>query len=107
MPTIITEGDQTAVISTEHILDEDATNKTYVLLVDTNNMALGDVLELRVYTKVRSGGTYRVADKAVYSNVQAKPNKRSMPVPADIEAKFTLKQTAGTGRVFPWKVISL
>jgi hypothetical protein len=31
----------------------------------------------------------------------------SIPIPADQPVTFTLKQTAGTGRDFPWKVLAL
>lgn len=105
--TVIAEGDQTAVIGTEHTLVTDTTNKVYVLVVDTANMALGDILELRIKTKARSGGTSRQAYSKTYAHVQGDPNKYSVPVPADVEIVATLKQTAGTGRVFPWKLLSV
>jgi hypothetical protein len=103
----ISSGTQTAVISTEHSLDVDTTAKTYVLCVDTGAMVNGDILELRMKTKILSGGTQRVAYMATFSNVQADPNKYSVPVPADVEIEVTLKQTAGTGRAFPWKLLSI
>ncbi len=107
MPTVIASGTQTATIGTEHILATDTTNKTYVLVVDTGAMVDGDVLELRIYTIVLSAGTERVAYVIEYDNLQGEPQKYSVPVPADISFKATLKQTAGTGRAFPWKVLSL
>lgn len=107
MPTIIAEGDQTAVIGTEHTLVTDATNKIYVLVVDTGNMVNADILELRIKTKVRTGGVSRQAYSVSYAHVQGDPNKYSVPVPADVEIVATLKQTAGTGRVFPWKLLSV
>lgn len=107
MPTIIAEGTQVAVIATEHTLATDTTNKNYVLVVDTGAMVLIDILELRIYTIVLSAGTERLAYIAIYSHVQGEPQKYSVPVPADISFKATLKQTAGTGRSFPWKVLSV
>lgn len=105
--TVIAEADQTAVVGTEHTLVTDTTNKVYVLAVDTGNMALGDILELRIKTKVRTGGVSRQAYSKTFAHVQGDPNKYSVPVPADVEIVATLKQTAGTGRVFPWKLLSV
>jgi hypothetical protein len=50
---------QTATIGTEHTLDDVAAAGTYTLHVDTVNMAAADVLELRVYQIVLTGGTRR------------------------------------------------
>jgi hypothetical protein len=101
-------GSQTAVISTEHTLGTAITTAgVFVLVVDTANMVNGDVLELRLYTKYASGGTERQAYFASFSNVQGSPNLYSVPVPSDTSFKATLKQTAGTGRVFPWNILSL
>ena len=107
MPTSIASGTQTATITTEHTLATDTTNKTYVLVVDTAAMVNGDVLELRVYTIALTAGTERLAYFATYTHAQSCPMTYSVPVPADISCKVTLKQTAGTGRAFPWKLLSL
>jgi hypothetical protein len=103
--TLSASGTQTAVISTEHVLATKTDNGTYVLAVDTGAMVNGDILELRVYTKVLTGGTARVVYYAAFSHAQGEPNKYSPPVPCDIECKVTLKQTAGTGRDFPWALL--
>ena len=42
-----------------------------------------------------------------YAHAQAEPNKYSVPMPADVEFKLTLKQTAGTGRVVDCNVLAL
>jgi hypothetical protein len=107
MATSVTDGEQTAVIDTEHTLTTQTTDDTYVLLVDTNAMVLGDKLTLRAKVKVRSTGTTRLAYTAEYSHVQGEPVKISIPVPTVQEVVFTLEQTAGTGRAFPWEVVSL
>jgi len=104
---IVSSGTQVATITTEHTLDTDTTGKTYVLVVDTGAMVNGDTLELRLKTKVLSGGTSRLAYMATFENIQAEPQKYSVPVPANIEIVATLKQTAGTGRSFPWSLLSL
>lgn len=74
-------------------------------------MVAGDILELRIYKKVLTGGTLRVAYKVSYSDAQPADDvyKISVPFSNDLveaaSARCTLKQTAGTGRAFPWKVI--
>ena len=100
-------GTQTAVISTEHTLNTVSTAGTFVLYVDTNAMILGDELELRVKTKVTSGGTTREFLIATYAHPQGQPIKASIPVASINEAVFTLKQTAGTGRAFDWEIVEL
>lgn len=108
MPTSNQSGSQTATISTEHDLGTEITTAgTYVLVVDTAAMVAGDVLELRIKTKAKSGGTQRVAYVVSYANAQAAPNKYSVPVPIDTSFQATLKQTAGTGRAFPWNILAL
>ena len=103
---VVASGTKTADGS-EQNLDTDTTSKTYVLVVDTGAMVLGDELELRLKTKVLSGGTSRVAYYAAFAHVQAEPQKYSVPVPANQEIVATLEQTAGTNRDYPWALLSL
>jgi hypothetical protein len=102
-----TYAGSTASLSKEITLATDTTNKTYVLVVDCAAMALGDILELRMYTKALTGGAEGLAYSVVYAHAQADPIKYSPPVPADISFKATLLQPVGTARAFPWKVLSL
>lgn len=104
---VISSGTQSATLDTEHVLDNDTTGKTYVLVVDCGAMVNGDATILRIYTKVLSGGTKRLAYSATYANVQAEPQKYSVPVPANIEIEVTLEQTDGTGRSYPWALLSI
>lgn len=100
-------GSQTAVIDTEHTLDTRSSAGVYQLLVDTTNLVNGDVLELRVKVKARSAeGSAKLAYMGTYANVQAYPIVASVPVSCTYGV-FTLKQTAGTGRAFPWSVVSI
>lgn len=96
-------GTQTATISTEHSLATPTTVATYVLSVDTVNMALGDLLELRCYDMV-DGTNYRQMWKGTFQHVQVNVAKASPPISVTTQAKFTLKQVAGTGRNFPWSL---
>lgn len=96
-------GSQTAVVNTEHSLATPTTVATYVFSVDTVNLANGDLVELRCYDMV-DGSNYRQMWKGTYQHVQINNAKASPPIAVTTQAKFTLKQTAGTGRVFPWSV---
>lgn len=101
-------GSQTAVIGTEHILTTDTTNGTYYYEVAINNLAIGDILELRIYTITNSGGTLQVAWKGTYGPVPPVQDViPSPPQPSDQSIRVTLKQTAGTGRAYPWKLLRI
>jgi hypothetical protein len=100
-------GTQTATISTEHVLAQPTTAKTRQLCVDLNAMAAGDILELRIKRKTLTGGTIRLAYLATFAHAQGEPIVTSVPVAMPFGGDFTLTQTAGTGRSFPWSVETL
>ena len=107
MATSNSDGSQTATVTTEHTLATITDAGTYVLLVDTVNMELADKLVLRAKTKVRSTGTTRLAYEAKYEHVQSQLVKISIPIASVNEIVFTLEQTEGTGRAYPWEIVSL
>jgi hypothetical protein len=96
-------GSQTAVIGTEHNVATPTTNATYVFSVDCKNMVAGDLVELRCYDMV-DGSNYAQAWKGTFQHVQINNAKASPPLAVTVQAKFSIKQTAGTGRAFPWSV---
>jgi hypothetical protein len=104
-------GTQTATVTTEHTLLDVAVAGTFTLHVDANQLAAGDILELRVYQIVLTGGTRRVAYYQAYFDAQAADDLIKITVPLANELtdsgslRFTLKQSAGTSRDFPWKVL--
>jgi hypothetical protein len=101
-------GTQTSVIGTEHTLATDTTNATFYFEVDITNLANGDILELRIYTMTLNGGTLRLAWKSTYGPVPPINDiAASPPQPSDQSYRATLKQTAGTGRAWPWKVLRI
>jgi hypothetical protein len=102
-------GSQTATINTEHTLGSAITTAgIYQYLVDIANLAAGDIVELRIYGKVRSSDTERL----MFGPVTYGPIPPSVDIavsPAVVTAasfKATLKQVAGTGRAFPWAIYS-
>lgn len=94
-------------IGTETTLATDTNNGTFVLEVDTTNLANGDLLEIRIYTITLSGGTLTQAWKGTYQHAQINNHKISPPVASDQSIKCTLNQTAGTGRTFAWKMLRI
>lgn len=103
----VDDGSQTAVVNTEHTLATETEARTYVLVLDMSNMALGDAIEIRAKMKTRSGSTARQVYMESLSGVQSNPVFISLPIPSAHSVAFTLKQTGGTGRAFEWSVISL
>lgn len=105
------QGTQTATVGTEHFLTSPAVAGTFTLHVDSSVMAAGDVVELRVYQMVLTGGTSRVAYFASFADGQPDDDAIKISVPVSNELtdtnslRFSLTQTAGTGRAFPWKVL--
>lgn len=110
-PALYASGTQSATVTTEHFLSSPNAVGTYVLEVDTVNMVAGDVLELRVYKMVLTGGTQRVAFYMRYEGAQPTDDliKISTPIGNDLTdanaVRFSLKQTYGTSRNFPWAVL--
>lgn len=109
--TAYASGTQTATVTTEHFLSSPNVAGTFTLHVDTVNMVAGDVLELRVYQMVLTGGTQRVAYLVLYAGAQPVDDRIKISVPISNELtdtnslRFSLKQTFGTSRDFPWKVL--
>lgn len=108
-------GTQAAAIGTEHTLLDVGAAGTFTLHVDTNPMVAGDTVELRIYQMVLTGGTRRLAYLQSYTGAQDAstnelgPIKISVPISNELTdtgaLRFTLKQTGGVGRSFPWKVL--
>lgn len=104
-------GTQTATVTTEHFLTSPNVAGTFTLHVDTVNMVAGDVLELRIYQMVLTGGTQRVAYLARFCGAQPVDDiiKISVPISNELtdtnSLRFSLTQSFGTSRNFPWKVL--
>lgn len=110
-PTATSTGTQTAVIGTEHQLMAGSVAGVFTFHVDTRNMLAGDFLELRVYQKVNPSGATCVAYFDAYQGAQSSDDliKISNPIGNALgEAsalQFSLKQTLGTGRIFPFTIL--
>ena len=105
--TSVGSGTQSAELDTEHTLDTETDAGVYVLVINTYNLAAGDIVIFRIKTKAKSGSTSRLAYSAAYANAQSEFVKYSIPVPVDQEIICTLEQTDGTGRDFEWNLLKL
>lgn len=102
-----TGGTQTATLDTEHTLATITSAGTYQLLVDLDNLANDETVELRIYVKERAGSSSKVMFMRTYRHDQGTDGviAISPPIPAPFEFKATLKQiTPGTGRQFEWSI---
>jgi len=96
---------------TEDFLSSPNVAGTFTLHVDANAMQSGDVIEIRVYQMVLTGGTSRVAYVARYEGAQPSDDLIKISVPISNELtdsnalRFSLKLVTSTSRNFPWKVL--
>lgn len=104
MPTLTTNGTQTATITTEHTLTTQTGSKFYTAYIDLTNMASGDITEIRVSIIVKAAGSHILYYLGTYNGAQTNPLIYIAPLPSDISWKLTLKQTAGTGRNYDYRV---
>lgn len=102
-------GTQACTISTEHTLTTITDAGTYILAINLNPAQAGDVFEIRAYIKVLTGSTERVYLYDVWADAQPVDDqvKMTIPIPTVYSCKFTLTQTAGTGRSIEWEAIEL
>lgn len=113
--TVKSSGSQTATLDGTHVLLSTTDAGTYVLSVDVNalavNSGVGEVVELTIFKKVRTGDTVRQVFYASFqAGLLASPVIQSPAIVAPFGADFKLKQptTAGaTGRAFPWSIEQL
>jgi len=106
MATLVDSGSQTTSGTTEHTLSSQTTDGTYVLAVDLSTMALGDIVELSLKTKIVSGGSLLLAYHATFGpGLPAEPISYSIPVPITEQWVATLKKAVGSDSAFPWAVI--
>lgn len=106
-PTVLASGTQAATLTTEHTLNDNTGAGTagyYQLVVDTSPLLIGEDLELLVYEPALAAGTVRVTERILLTGALGDPIVKSNMHACTHGAKFTLKQTGGTGRSFPWEV---
>lgn len=105
-------GTQAAVISTEHFLANVNVEGKFTGILDVSAMADGDILELRAYQVPLTAGTPRVVD-IIYLYGAQPTDQLILEWGVDLKneltdaqsLRYSLKQTHGVGRSYPWKVI--
>ena len=107
MPTLTTNGTQTATIGTEHTLTTQTGNKFYMAYIDLTNMVSGDNVEIRVSVIIKSAGSHILYFIQTFNGAQTNPLVFIPTLPSDISWKLTIKQTAGTGRTYDWRVLEV
>jgi hypothetical protein len=106
------QGTQSATVGTEHFVSSPNVAGLYSFHVDTVNMVDGDILQLRVYQMILTGGTSRVVWVQEYHGAQDADDliKVSPPLGNELtdtnSLRYSIKQTFGTSRNFDWKVLT-
>jgi hypothetical protein len=108
--TLFASSSDALEIGTETFIDVNEPG-VFTFHVDKNLMQAGDIVEGRAYRMVLTGGTSRVVFVKVFLGAQDAEDMIFDSPPlgnnlTDGEAlRFSLKQTAGTGRALPRKVL--
>ncbi len=106
--TVAATGITTVSSTNEVTIATDTTNGTYVLEVDTTNLVLGGLLEIRIKTATATAGTTAQAWKASYQHPQINNHKISPPVASDASITCTLTMPAGSGTAaYNWKLLRI
>jgi len=108
MAILESSGTQTATLTTEHTLATLTGSKMYQAFVDCAALVSDEIVTIRVKMKCLTGGTSRTVQQITYNAQDAVVNPLIAMAPflSDIEYVVTLEQNNGTGRAFPWKVLS-
>ena len=104
--SVVFSGTQLATIGIDHDLATITASGDYLFNVDVTLMTSSDTLELRVKNKLTSSGSVIGQYVQSFTGAQSVDDrfKVSVPFRVEHEAHPTLKQTAGTGRNYPWSV---
>lgn len=81
--------------------DAETSDGTFCVVLDTSNIAAGEVFELKFYEKARSGDTQRLMWSAALG---AGPGYVSPWMPAMHGFDFTLVKLSGTDRAIHWSI---
>lgn len=108
MATLESSGTQTATLTTEHTLATLAGSKMYQAFIDCVNLVDDEIVTVKIKTKVLSGGVTRTLQSVTYNAQDANINPIMLLAPLLSEQEYvvTLEQNNGTGRSFPWKILS-
>jgi hypothetical protein len=104
------QGTETATAGgTEDTIVTDTDPGIYVLVVDIQNLANGEAVEFRAYTKVLTGDVEEVVYEQSYQHSPGSGPEivKSPPIESPFSLTFTVRQINGTGRDFKWRLDQL
>jgi hypothetical protein len=84
--------------------DADTTAGIYQAFIDLNALAAGDVYQIKVYEKCRTGDTQRVVYAAQVAGAQSAPIWVSPTLMLGVGWDVTLKKIGGTDRTINWRI---
>jgi len=76
--------------------DADTTDGVFQAFFDVSDMVTGDILQVRVYEKVRSGDTQRLIEEWILTDAQSRPVYVTPPLVLLHGWDITLDALAGT-----------
>jgi hypothetical protein len=105
--TSVATGSISASTTETTISASQTTSGTYVLMLDLNNMAAGDVIEITTYAKATTAGTERLLDRVSFVNAQGQPIFQSVPIINPFQLTFKIKQPVGLGKSVSYTILTL
>ena len=106
--SISAEGDQTAVLSTDHDVGSDTASGGYSGRVDVSALQAAETITVCLLTRTRAMGTGATERCIAHATLTGAPTTTYILTVegfCDQGAKLRLKQTGGTGRLYPWKLL--
>lgn len=96
-----------SLLSGTSTLQTNTTLGLFQAVIDTSNLATGDVFEFKAYEKALAAGTKRVLYPLRLANAQASPIWASPVVVLGAGWDMTLIKISGTDRAFDWSIRSV
>lgn len=110
---VFSSNTTTPTIGVENFLASvNVAGKRFTLAIDLSGMLANDVLEIRVYKMILTGGTQRVISGYPITFMGAQPTDNMIFITDQVDnyltdansLRFSINQTFGTARAFPWTV---
>jgi hypothetical protein len=100
------ENTLTTIIGSEITLASPTLNAARVLRLDLGNLLAGDLVEIRLKSKVRTAGTVGDQYYMSYVGPVGNPIVETPPVSTDLGGTFTVRQVLGSVRTIDWKLLA-
>jgi len=83
---------------------DQTTDGIFQLVIDCNAVANGDEFRVRLYERISSAGTTRIAEEWVIANLPSSPLWFTPAVILMHGWEFSLQKILGTDRAIPWSI---